>query len=119
MLAAKQRAQHEIQYRGQEHERKRAQTRPRVSLRERISAFACLALCVGTVWYIADQGAKIDQMNYNIDKMQSKLQMMRAENQALANQVDQLMRPSRILDIALNKLHMKYADPVQIPDTTK
>jgi cell division protein FtsL len=119
MLAVKQRAQNEVQYRGHVQEQRRTQARPRVSLRERISAFACLALCVGTVWYIADQGAKIDQMNYNIDKMQSKLQMMQAENQALANQVDQLMRPSRILDIALNKLHMQYANPVQIPDTTK
>jgi cell division protein FtsL len=119
MLAVKQRALHEAHTRGQQHERKQSQVRQRMSLRDRISVFTCLALCVGTVWFIADQGAKIDQLNYSIDKMQTQIQTVQAENQSLANQVDQLMRPSRILDIAVNRLHMKYADPVQIPETTK
>ncbi len=119
MLAVKQRAQNEVHIRGQQHERKQPQVRQRLSLRDRVSVFTCLAVCVGTVWFIANQGAKIDQLNYNIDKMQSQIQTVQAENQSLANQVDQLMRPSRILDIALNRLHMKYADPVQIPDSTK
>jgi cell division protein FtsL len=56
-------------------------------------------------------------MNHSVASLQAKVTQVSAQNAALTTQVDELKRPSRILSIALNQLHMKYANPVNIPAT--
>lgn len=118
MLAVNQGPLHGAQPQTREQARPRAKERPRLSLRDRVSTCLCIALSVGTIWFIASQGAKIDRINYNVDHMQVQIKQTQAENQTLASQVDELMRPSRILGIAVGQLHMQYANPVQIPGKT-
>lgn len=115
MLAAKERSIYEAPAERSAELRRRSAAVRTWSLFDKVSAVVCLCLCVGTAWFIADRGAAISRLNYQVDQMETQIRQVQAENQTLANQVDQLMRPSRILGIALGKLHMQYAQPVQIP----
>ncbi|GMA49178.1 hypothetical protein GCM10025857_05350 [Alicyclobacillus contaminans] len=74
----------------------------------------CVATCVGAGWFVAAKGAEIDQLSYQVDHMQAQIQKTQAENASLSSTVDELLRPARILGIALGRLHMQYANPVQI-----
>ncbi|WP_067931587.1 septum formation initiator family protein [Alicyclobacillus kakegawensis] len=84
---------------------------------DRISIFACIVISTAILWFIAMQSAQIDRINYHISSLQQQTRQVEAENAALTKDVDELKRPARILSIALNQLHMKYADPVQISGT--
>lgn len=93
----------------------RVKARPReMSLRDRIVISAAVAVAAGAVWFLASVGARIDRLNYSIDNLQNQVQQSTAENASLNAQVDQLSQPSRILSIALNKLHLQYKNPIQV-----
>ncbi|MCL6626103.1 septum formation initiator family protein [Alicyclobacillus shizuokensis] len=92
--------------------------RDRFTRYDRISIFACIVISAGILWFIAMQSAQIDRINYRISSLQQQARQVEAENAALTKDVDELKRPARILSIALNQLHMKYADPVQISGNT-
>ena len=47
-------------------------------------------------------------------QLQTQIQTLSANNASLTAQVDALERPSRILGIAMNELHMQYQTPVQV-----
>jgi cell division protein FtsL len=91
-----------------------ANQRPKHVFWQRASIVGCILTCSAVFWMIANNGAKIDSMNYSIDKMQSQIQKASAENASLTSQVDNLQRPERILGIATGPLHMQYASPVHI-----
>jgi cell division protein FtsL len=114
MLAVKQTTVRETQTRSTQHTQAQTRARTRSSLRDRLSLGVCLVTCVGAGWFIASTGARIDKLSYSVDSMQTQIQKTQAENASLTSKVDELMRPSRILGIALGRLHMQYADPVQI-----
>ena len=88
------------------------------SIRDRVSVFTAIAISAASFWMLAMGGAQIDRMNYNIDTLQSQVQKASAENASLTAQVDELSQPARILNIALNKLHMQYKNPVSLVGTS-
>ena len=92
----------------------RATARQSEELFNRVSMVACLAIAIGAIWFVCVQGAQIYNMSYGNVKLQSQMQKLAANNASLTAQVDELERPSRILDIAMNKYHMQYANPVRI-----
>lgn len=81
---------------------------------QRASAISCILACTAVFWSIANTGAKIDNMNYSINKIQTQIQTASAENASLTVQVDKLQQPERILGIAIGQLHMHIATPVHI-----
>lgn len=85
-----------------------------MSLRDRLVIYAAVAVSTVALWYVASAGAKIDQLNYNIDNLQGQVQQAVADNASLTAQVDKLSQPSRILNIALGSLHMQYKNPIQV-----
>ncbi len=82
--------------------------------RNRLSIILCVALAVSALWFVSAKGAEIYSLSYANVKLQTQIQKMTASNASLTAQVDELERPSRILNIALGKLHMQYANPVRI-----
>ncbi len=115
MLAAKQTTVRETQTRSRQHNQQQTKAHTRSALRDRLSLGLCLVTCVGVGWFIASTGAQIDKLSYSVDNMQTQIQKVQGENASLMSQVDELLQPSRILGIALGRLHMQYADPVQVP----
>ncbi|RIV28208.1 hypothetical protein D2Q93_03015 [Alicyclobacillaceae bacterium I2511] len=81
----------------------------------RLSMAGCIMGSAAVLWFLAMQNARIDATNYQIDRLQSQVRHQVAENASLSTTVDELKQPSRILAIALGKLHMKYTTPVQVP----
>lgn len=80
----------------------------------KLSMVLCVAVALGALWFVCAKGALIYSLSYGNVRLQTQIQKMAADNATLTAQVDELERPSRILDIALNKLHMYYANPVRI-----
>jgi cell division protein FtsL len=94
---------------------KAPRAKERFSVYDRVSIFGCILVSAAVFWFIAVQSAQIDRVNYHIASLQQQSQRLEAENAALTKNVDELKRPERILSIALHQLHMKYANPIQIP----
>ncbi|MBX5435594.1 MAG: septum formation inhibitor [Alicyclobacillaceae bacterium] len=94
-------------------------TAPRPSARaarwNRVSAVLCIAFGTAVMWAVAGQAAAVERINDHIGQLRSEIAKTEAVNASLTAQVDQLTRPSRILGIAMGRLHMRYANPVQIP----
>ena len=84
----------------------------------RVSMILCIAVALGALWSVCARGAMIYSTSYGNVKLQTQIQKMSADNAARTAQVDELERPSRILNIALGKLHMQYANPVRIDGFT-
>ena len=80
----------------------------------RLSMVLCVAIALGALWVVCAKGALIYSLSYGNVRLQTQIQKVAADNATLTAQVDELERPSRILDIALGKLHMSYANPVRI-----
>lgn len=80
----------------------------------KVSMVLCVAIALSALWFVCAKGALIYSMSYGNVKLQTQIQKMAADNASLTAQVDELERPSRILNIALGKLHMQYANPVRI-----
>lgn len=89
--------------------------RPEVSLWDRATAFGCIGIATAILWVIAGVGGKISSTNNQIYQLQMTMQSVSATNATLTAQVDNLTRPTRILNVALNQLHMHYANPIVIP----
>jgi cell division protein FtsL len=97
----------------------RPQTRPHVSVWNRVSAFACIGTCTAVLWFMASTGARINAVNDRIDQAQLQIQTVTANNASLTATVDKLTQPTRILSYATNQLHMKYANPITIVASSK
>jgi cell division protein FtsL len=82
---------------------------------DKVSIALSFALCTGMLWFLGAQAAAVLRLNDEIASLQQQIRTVQADNAALAEKVDELSQPSRILDIALNKLHMRYAQPIAIP----
>lgn len=95
-----------------------AQPRRHPSGRDRLnklSMVGCVVVGFIAMWMLASTGASIYNYSYQNVQLQSQIQQMAATNASLTAQLDTLERPGRILNIALNQLHMQYANPIQIP----
>src|SRR5579875_2415679 len=100
-------------------QRHQVQTKPQSKNRfNRVSMTLCVVIAFSAAWLIASKAAAIYSMNYANVKLQTQIQTLAANNASLTAQVDELERPSRILNIAINQLHMQYANPVRIGGTT-
>jgi cell division protein FtsL len=115
MLAVKSNAE---SYRAEAEERRVSRSREvvvRSSERfNKLSMVLCVAVALGAMWVVCTKGALIYSLSYGNVKLQTQIQKMAADNATLTAQVDELERPSRILNVALGKLHMHYANPVRI-----
>ncbi len=80
----------------------------------RLSMVGCILVAFGALWFVCTKGAEVYSVSYENVKLQTQIQRLAANNASLTAQVDELERPARILTIALNKLHMQYAEPVRI-----
>lgn len=98
------------------HSEQRVQSaeRNQYSIANRISMLCCIVVCAGIAWLVATTSAKINALNYDVYRLQTQIQKAAATNADLTAQVDKLSQPARILEIAKNRLHMTYANPVQI-----
>lgn len=84
----------------------------------RLSLAVCCLVAFCAVWMVATKAATIFELNQNNVRLQDQIQQQQAVNASLKEQVDQLERPSRILNDALNKYHMQYKTPIMIPSTS-
>jgi cell division protein FtsL len=98
----------------QKDQRAHAGERRQYSITNRISMLLCIGICAGIAWFIATTSAKINALNYDVYRLQTQIQKAAATNADLMAQVDKLSQPARIMEIAKNRLHMTYANPVQI-----
>lgn len=89
-------------------------SRRHISVWDRVSLFGTIVLCTTALWVLAATSGHIAQLGNNIVETQSQIQRVEAENASLTAKLDALTRPSRVLGIAINQLHMKYANPVRI-----
>jgi cell division protein FtsL len=94
-----------------------ARPRQQSVLWHRISTLGCITACCAIFWFVANTGAKIDNLNYKIDQLQTSVHTASADNASLSLKVDQLQQPDRILGIAMGQLHMQWASPVHIQAT--
>lgn len=104
---------------GQVHKPEPSQGHRHWSWPNRLTMAGCILGSAMALWFLAMQNARVDATNYQIDRLQSQVQQQIAENASLSTTVDELKQPSRILAIALGKLHMKYTTPVQVPATSQ
>lgn len=81
----------------------------------RVSFAACCLISFAAVWLVASKGASIYRLNDANIQLQTQIQQQQASNAALSTVVAQLKEPSRILNVAMNQLHMQYKTPVVIP----
>lgn len=80
----------------------------------RASLAVCCLVSFGVVWLVAGEGARIYTIDYTNTNLQTQIQQQSAVNATLGATVDQLEQPSRILNVAIDQLHMEYKNPVVI-----
>ncbi|GGI97110.1 hypothetical protein GCM10010885_03360 [Alicyclobacillus cellulosilyticus] len=80
----------------------------------RVSMFLCIGGATAALWFLAVNGARIDALNDHIAALKAQKANLAAVNAALTAQADTLAQPSRILDVAMHRLHMHYATPIAI-----
>lgn len=95
--------------------RGQAKSARRARIANRISLGVCCAISFSIVWMVASKGATVYQESFQNTKLQTQVNEQSATNATLNATVAQLKRPSRILQEALNKLHMQYKKPLTIP----
>lgn len=81
----------------------------------RMSLSACCILSFVAVWMVATKGADVYRLNGANMQMQNQISQQSALNATLSTKVAQLEQPSRILNVAINHLHMQYKTPLVIP----
>ncbi|WP_231862882.1 septum formation initiator family protein [Alicyclobacillus mali (ex Roth et al. 2021)] len=81
----------------------------------RVSFAVCCMVSFAAVWWVAAKGAEIYELNDYHAKLQSAIAAQQAVNANLQMQVSELEQPAHILNVAINKLHMVYKNPVMIP----
>ncbi|MBX6352177.1 MAG: septum formation initiator family protein [Thermoflavifilum sp.] len=96
-----------------------AQTQHAWTRRDKLTVGVSFAVCVAVLWFLAAQAAAMWRLNDQVSQLQRQIRTAQAQNVQLTTQVDQLSQPSRILDIALNKLHMRYAQPISISQESR
>lgn len=95
--------------------RARTCARRRVPIKDRISAFTCIVACLGALWFLAAESARIDVMNQTVVRLSVQLQRINASNEAFAAKVATLVTPDRIL-LVKDQYHMRYGSPIHIPN---
>jgi len=81
---------------------------------DKATTFTCIVLCGAVAWMVGINSAGIDKANYQVDNMQQQLKHVSADDASLRAQVDKLEQPAIILNIALHKLGMQPANPINI-----
>ncbi|MCL6637742.1 MAG: cell division protein FtsL [Alicyclobacillus sp.] len=115
MLAMNLRPRHEQLAPAEPSRKPVAQPRPQAfSWWDWISTCGCLLVSLLVLWHVASTSAQIATLNTQVDQLQQQIRQVSADNASLTAQVDTLSKPSRILQIAVNKLHMKYTAPLEI-----
>ncbi|ACV58299.1 Septum formation initiator [Alicyclobacillus acidocaldarius subsp. acidocaldarius DSM 446] len=101
---------------GRERDAREAERRAaRRRLWNRVSFALCCIVSFAAVWWVAAKGAEIYELNDQHAKLQAAIAAQQAVNANLQMQVSELEQPAHILDVAINKLHMVYKNPVMIP----
>ncbi len=80
----------------------------------RVSMVLCIMTAISALWVVCSEGAQIYGVSFENVRLQTQIQSWSANDASLTAKVDELERPSRILNIAINQDHMQYANPVRI-----
>jgi cell division protein FtsL len=84
-----------------------------MSAKQKLSWLATIGICSMVAIFVLWQYALITKKNYEIQTLHNKIELAETKNASLQEEVIRLSSPNRIVEVAVNKLHMTFGNSNQ------